>query len=92
MEAPNDGYRYADRLAIRSLDIIVVGAGITGLSTALALAKTGHSVIVFECASKLSEIGAGIQIPPNASRILDRLGILQELLQHMSLLSRVSIR
>lgn len=53
---------------------VVVGAGIAGLTLALSLAKFGATVIVLERTSSLQEFGAGLQISPNARRILDRLG------------------
>jgi salicylate hydroxylase len=56
-------------------DIVIAGAGIGGLTAALALADRGFRVIVCERAERLSEIGAGIQLTPNAGRILDRLGL-----------------
>lgn len=59
-----------------SRQVIVAGAGIAGLTTALALAETGYSVHVFERASGLAEVGAGLQLSPNATHILDRLGVL----------------
>ncbi|CAN9305704.1 unnamed protein product [Alternaria alternata] len=52
------------------MSIIVVGAGLGGLALAIALARRGHSVRVLEQASKLGEVGAGIQIPPNSGRLL----------------------
>src|SRR5271156_898628 len=55
--------------------IIVIGAGIGGLAAALTLRRAGFDVQVFEQASELREVGAGIQISPNASRILHRLGL-----------------
>jgi len=54
---------------------IIAGAGITGLTLALALAKFGASVTVLERSPALSEFGAGLQVSPNARRILDRLGL-----------------
>lgn len=53
----------------------VAGAGISGLTLALALAKFGAAVVVLERSPVLSEFGAGLQISPNARRILDRLGL-----------------
>jgi salicylate hydroxylase len=53
----------------------VVGAGLGGLATAIALARKGHSVTVLEQASRLGEVGAGIQIPPNSSRLLLEWGL-----------------
>jgi salicylate hydroxylase len=54
----------------------IAGAGIAGLTAALCLAGRGFSVSVFERAPKLEEVGAGIQLSPNAARILERLGLL----------------
>lgn len=59
--------------------IIVAGAGIAGLTAAIAFAARGFSVTVFERAAELAEIGAGLQLSPNASRILDSLGVLPHL-------------
>jgi salicylate hydroxylase len=53
----------------------IVGAGVTGLTLALALAKFGASVIVLERSAELSEFGAGLQISPNARLLLNRLGL-----------------
>jgi salicylate hydroxylase len=58
-----------------SLRAVVVGAGIGGLTAALALHRAGLDVRVFEQAPVLREVGAGIQLAPNATRILARLGI-----------------
>lgn len=55
--------------------IAVIGGGIGGLSAALALLKAGFDVHVYEQAPRFGEIGAGIQISPNASRLLHRLGL-----------------
>ena len=57
------------------LQVIVVGAGLGGLATAIALARKGHSVTALEQASRLGEVGAGIQIPPNSSRLLLEWGL-----------------
>jgi salicylate hydroxylase len=58
-----------------SRTIIVAGAGIGGLTTSLALAKQGFRVIVLEKAERLEEAGAGLQLSPNASRVLIDLGL-----------------
>ena len=55
--------------------IIVAGAGIGGLTAALSLAARGFRVIVLEKAERLEEAGAGLQLSPNASRILVELGL-----------------
>jgi salicylate hydroxylase len=62
-----------------SLRVAIVGGGIGGLSAALHLLKAGLDVQVYEQASRIGEIGAGIQISPNASRLLIGLGLKPEL-------------
>jgi salicylate hydroxylase len=57
-------------------DVIVVGGGIGGLSAALALGREGLRVRVLERAEEFSEVGAGLQIAPNCTRILDEYGLL----------------
>jgi len=59
--------------------ILIAGGGIGGLATALALARIGYSVRVLEQAPKLSETGAGIQLSPNALRILRGWGVTERL-------------
>jgi salicylate hydroxylase len=55
--------------------IAIIGGGIGGLAAALHLLKQGFDAHVYEQAPQISEIGAGIQISPNASRLLHRLGL-----------------
>ncbi|ROS45160.1 salicylate hydroxylase [Amycolatopsis thermoflava] len=55
--------------------IIVAGGGIGGLTTALALVRAGLDVRVVERAAGFGEIGAGVQLGPNATRVLDSLGL-----------------
>jgi len=57
----------------------IVGAGVAGLTAALALARRGISSEIFEQAPELTEVGAGLQISPNASRILAEVGVLEHL-------------
>ena len=59
-------------------DVIVVGGGIGGLSAAFALRRKGLRVRVLERAEEFSEVGAGIQIAPNCTRILASYGLLDE--------------
>ncbi len=58
-----------------SPEVAVIGGGIGGLSAALQLLKAGLDVHVYEQAPRITEIGAGLQISPNASRLLHRLGL-----------------
>jgi salicylate hydroxylase len=62
-----------------SRTIFVAGAGIGGLTAALALAAKGFRVVVLEKADRLVEVGAGLQLSPNASRILVDLGLTERL-------------
>jgi salicylate hydroxylase len=55
--------------------ILIAGAGIGGLTAALALARQGFRITLFDQADKLEEAGAGIQLAPNATRILTGLGL-----------------
>ena len=63
----------------KPLEISIVGAGIGGLVAALALKKRGHKPIIFEKTESLSELGAGIQLSPNANKVLEYLGVMEEL-------------
>jgi salicylate hydroxylase len=58
-----------------SRTILIAGAGIGGLTAALALSRAGFRVVVLEQAPRLEEAGAGLQLSPNASRILIELGL-----------------
>jgi salicylate hydroxylase len=60
--------------------VIIAGAGIAGLTAALAFAERGYPVKLFEQASRLEAAGAGIQLSPNATSILRQLGVLERLL------------
>ncbi len=57
------------------MKIGIIGGGITGLTTALALHKLGVPSVVYEQAKELNEIGAGVWLQPNAIKVLDWLGI-----------------
>lgn len=64
----------------RPRQIVIAGAGIAGLTAAIAFARRGFAVRVFEQAPQLTETGAGIQLSPNATRLLARLGVDEYLL------------
>ena len=56
------------------MKVVIVGAGIGGTAAALALIKHGVDVTVLEQASAFGEVGAGVQMSPNANRVIDALG------------------
>ena len=60
-------------------DVVIAGAGIAGLTAALAFARHGFSVRVHERSAVLDEVGAGLQLSPNVTRLLDELGVLDRL-------------
>jgi salicylate hydroxylase len=59
--------------------VLIAGAGIGGLSAALALLQRGFEVDVYEQAPKLEEVGAGVQLSPNGNRALAARGVLEQL-------------
>lgn len=65
-----------------TVDVVVVGGGIGGLSSALALTRAGQRVRVLEQAPAFGEVGAGMQMAPNATRILRSWGLLDEVVNH----------
>jgi salicylate hydroxylase len=72
--------------------IAIAGAGIGGLTAALALAARGFRVALFDKAARLEETGAGIQLSPNATRVLDGLGLRERLLASVVAPDAVVIR
>jgi salicylate hydroxylase len=60
---------------MKTLNVVVAGAGIGGLATALALARSGHTVTVLEQATTFGEVGAGVQLGPNAVKLLAHWGL-----------------
>ncbi len=63
---------------------IIAGAGIGGLAAAIALSQAGFKVAIYERTERLEEFGAGLQITPNATRVLGRLGVLGRVRQFSS--------
>jgi 3-hydroxybenzoate 6-monooxygenase len=61
----------------QDVGVLIVGGGIGGLATALAIARSGRPVHLIEQAPEFTEVGAGLQIGANATRVMDRLGILE---------------
>ena len=62
-----------------ALNVLIAGAGIGGLTAALCLARAGMRVAVFEQSREFGEIGAGIQLSPNGTRVLHHIGLASEL-------------
>ncbi len=69
----------------------IIGAGIGGLMTALAFEKKGIDYHVFEKASVLSEVGAGIWLAPNALQVVERLGVLEEVQKKGNSIDRITL-
>ncbi len=65
-----------------NIPLLIAGGGIGGLAAALAASRAGRPVHVLEKAEQFAEIGAGLQLALNATRMLDRLGILDEIRRH----------
>lgn len=59
-------------------DIIVIGAGLVGLTASIGLARKGHSITVLESSSDLQIVGDSIALAANAQRVLQRYGILED--------------
>src|SRR5437016_881455 len=66
----------------RPLRVVIVGAGIGGLAAAVALRQRGAEVRLYERSVRLEEVGAGIQVGPNAVKVLRALGLEEELRRH----------
>ncbi|WP_188052239.1 FAD-dependent monooxygenase [Aureimonas fodinaquatilis] len=70
----------------------IAGAGIAGLTAALCLARTGYQVDIFERATEILPVGAGLQLSANALRVIQRLGCLEELQALASEADTVTLR
>jgi 2-polyprenyl-6-methoxyphenol hydroxylase-like FAD-dependent oxidoreductase len=75
-----------------SRNVIIAGAGIGGLTAALMLARSGFRATLIERTARLEETGAGIQLPPNATRILFALGLEQRLRREVVAPSAVAVK
>src|SRR5690348_3575895 len=81
-----------ERRALSARSIAIAGAGIGGLTAALALAARGFRVALFDKAARLEETGAGIQLSPNATRVLNTLGLRERLMASVVAPDAVVIR
>ena len=77
---------------MRSRSAIVVGGGIGGLASALALARQGIEVSLLEQAQAIEEIGAGLQIGPNAFAALESLGVAETVKRSAVIVERMAMR
>lgn len=77
---------------MKDLDIAVVGAGIGGLTAALALLRAGFRVTVYEQAPQLAEVGAGLSLSPTAVHGLNHLGLRESLAKHAYLPEDQAVR
>ena len=59
--------------------ILIVGAGLGGLSCAISCLQEGLTVTILEKAKELGEVGAGIQMPPNATRVMAHYGLMDRI-------------
>jgi len=67
------------RKAALPLDVLIVGCGLGGLSAAHTIAQAGHRVTLLESTTALGNVGAGIQVSPNITRLLHRWGLVSAL-------------
>lgn len=75
-----------------ALKILVVGAGLGGLSAGISCALSGHTVTVVESANELAEVSFGLQITPNASKLLQTWELAEELWQTAAFPTYVAVR
>src|SRR4029453_12832775 len=69
----------------------IIGAGIGGLTTAIALAQKGIETTIYEQASEINEIGAGIWVAPNGLKIFSKLGLASEIIEAGKILEKISV-
>ncbi|HJS52715.1 MAG TPA: NAD(P)-binding protein, partial [Pyrinomonadaceae bacterium] len=79
LDDPVDFHKRTERKVDQNPHILVAGAGIGGLALALALLRKGIDATVFEQAPELKPLGAGLQISPNGTRVLQDLEMSQAL-------------
>ncbi|OKP11289.1 3-hydroxybenzoate 6-hydroxylase 1 [Penicillium subrubescens] len=74
------------------MKVVIVGAGLGGLACAIACRREGIDVEILERSPEIHEFGAGIQVPPNGSRIMREFGLLPQLLEKGSQVQDVHFR
>jgi 2-polyprenyl-6-methoxyphenol hydroxylase-like FAD-dependent oxidoreductase len=78
--------------AMAKVNIGIVGGGIGGVAAAVALHQAGFDATVYERAPQLREVGAGMMLWPNAMRVLQTLGLLEEVLERSGLSTHFLVR
>jgi 2-polyprenyl-6-methoxyphenol hydroxylase-like FAD-dependent oxidoreductase len=73
------------------MKVIIIGAGIGGLTTAIALKQRGIDYEVYEAAPQLKEVGAGIWVPTNAMNVFERLGIAEKIKRAGKLMEEICV-
>lgn len=74
------------------MKVVIVGAGLGGLACAIACRREGIDVEILERSPEIREVGAGIQVPPNGTRIMRDFGLLPQLLEKGSQVEEVNFR
>ena len=89
---PSDRHLPHGKIPLMVKQLLIAGAGIGGMAAALACARPGWAVRVFERATVLSEVGAGIQIGPNVTRLLHHWGLQDALAAVAAFPSHLQVR
>ncbi|KAI1777286.1 FAD binding domain protein [Hypoxylon cercidicola] len=84
--------RNGDKPAGFQLHLVVVGAGLAGLAAAISTRLEGHRVTVLEKTARLVEVGAGLQVTPNATRLFHHWGVFDELSSKAAVPSYLAVR
>ncbi|TEA18536.1 FAD-dependent monooxygenase OpS4 [Colletotrichum sidae] len=74
------------------MKVIIIGAGLGGLACAIACRREGLEVVVLERANRIVPIGAGIQVPPNGTRVARQLGYLDKMMDRGVVIDKIEMR